>query len=92
MAHHMSQIAAVYGKQPTIQQRQSALLIKNGSSLVLGGESDQKIIQVIDVWFPQKMQTDTLQWIAGVFRPFLISILNEENGVEFVKLIRAGGG
>ena len=65
-------------------------MIKNGSHLVGGDSSyhsDLKMIEVIDIDFPQPMQTDTIKWLATIFRPFIISVLNEPSRVDFAKLL-----
>ena len=63
---------------------------------MVGGDSsyhsDLKMIQVIDIDFPEQMQTDTIKWLASIFRPFIISVLNEPSRVDFSKLLNKNGG
>ena len=38
------------------------------------------------------MQNDTIKWLASIFRPFIISVLNEPSRVDFASLLKKGGG
>ena len=63
---------------------------------MVGGDSsyhsDLKMIQVIDIDFPPQMQQETIKWLASIFRPFIIQVLNEPSRVEFSKLIQRNVG
>ena len=65
--------------------------MKQGQSMVMGGDfaaaSDSKIADVIDQQYPAPMQADTVRWLAQLFRPLILAVINEPVGISYAKML-----